>query len=73
MTVWTRITTCSLMRMPAQSNLTQRLPTPTAQNTIYVIPQSRIVVTIIDIDSVPQPSTERIRTLSGNPRNVIWN
>ena len=40
---------------------------------IYVIIQNQIVLKITDIDSVPQPSTERIRTLSGNPRNVLWN
>ena len=56
----------------ADASVEQPDPTPTnpaAQNTICVITQSRIVRTIIDIDSVPQPSTERIRTLSGNPRN----
>ena len=73
MTEPTRITICSLMRILVLSNLTQRLPTPSAQNTIYVITQSQIVMTTTDIDSVPQPSTERIRTLSGNPRNVFWN
>ena len=30
-------------------------------------------MTITDIDSVKQSSKERIRTLSGNPRNVLWN
>ena len=34
-------------------------------------PRSQIVMTNTDIDSVKQLSTERIRTLSGNPRNVF--
>ena len=44
---------------------------PPAQNMIYATTRSQIVMTIIDIDSVIQLSTERIRTLSGNPRNVL--
>ena len=40
---------------------------------IYVKLQSQIVMTTTDIDSAPLPSTERIRTLSENPRNVLWN
>ena len=52
----------------------QRDPTPTnpvAQNMIYIIIQNQIVMTITDIESVSLLSTERIRTLSGNPRNVL--
>ena len=60
----------------ADMSLEQLDPTPTnpaAQNTIYAITRSQIVMTTTDIDSVKQPSTERIRRLSGNPRNVLWN
>ena len=69
----TQITTCNLMRILVQSNLTLRQPTPAAQNSVYVLTPSQILMTITDTDSVPQPFTERIRTLSGNPRNVLWN
>ena len=37
----------------------------------YATTRSRIVMTTTDIVSVPQPSTERIHTLSGNPRNAL--
>ena len=46
---------------------------PAAQNMIYATTRSQIVMKIIDIDYVKELSTERIRTLSGNPRNVLWN
>ena len=47
------------------------MPTnPAAQNTIYAKTQNQIVTTITDTDSVKQLSTERIRTLSGNPGNA---
>ena len=47
------------------------MPTnPAAQNTIYGTTRSQIVMTTTDTDSVKQLSTERIRTLSGNPRNA---
>ena len=46
---------------------------PAAQNMIYVIFQGQIVMTKTDIEPVPLPSTERIRKVSGNPRNVLWN
>ena len=64
------------MQPDTDTTVEQPDPTPTnpaAQNMIYVIIQSQIVMTITDINSVPKPSTERIRTLSGNPRNVLWN
>ena len=73
MTERIRITTCSLMWIRAWSNLTLHLPTPAAQKLIYVIIQSQTVITFTDIESVPPLSTERIRTLSGNPRMVFWN
>ena len=73
MTERTRITTCSLMRTLVYSNLTLRLPITAAQKTIQVINQGQIVRTITDIESVPLPSTERIRTLSENPEEVLWN
>ena len=60
----------------ADSSVEQLDPTPTnpaAQNTLYAITQSQSVITTTDIDSVKKPFTERIRTLSGNPRNVLWN
>ena len=51
-----------------------RTPTnPSAQNMIYVIIQSRFVLTVTDIDSIPVPSTERKRTLSGKTKNVLLN
>ena len=68
-----RITTCSLMWIQAKSQLALRLPTAAAQNIIYIIIQSQIVMTITRIESVPVPSTECTRTLSGNSRNVLWN
>ena len=51
----------------------QRDPSPTnpvAQDMIYIIIPSQIVMTITDIEPVSLLSTERIRTLSGNSRNV---
>ena len=54
-------------------NLTLRLPNPAARSTIYAITRSQIVMTITEFDSVKQLSTVRIRTLSGNPRNMLWN
>ena len=39
---------------------------------IYFIFPSQIVMTITDIESVSLASSERIRTLSENPRNVLW-
>ena len=60
----------------ADTSVEQLDPTPTnpaAQNTIYAITQSQIVMATTDIDSVKQLSTERIRTVSGNRRNVLWN
>ena len=55
------------------SNLILRLPTPAAQTMIYATTRNQIIMTILDFDSVKQLSTERIRTLSGNPRNLSWN
>ena len=40
---------------------------------IYAKTQSQIVMTTTDIDSIKQPSTERIRTLLGSPRKVLCN
>ena len=55
-------------QLHADTSVEQLHPTPAAQNTIYAKTQSQT-----DIDSIKQPSTERTRTLSGNPRNVLWN
>ena len=52
MTERTRITTCCLMRILVQSISTLCLPTPAAQNMIYVIIQSQTVMRITDINSV---------------------
>ena len=65
------IPTLSLMRIRVQSKLTLCLPPPAAQNTIYAITRSQIVMTTTDTDSVLQVSTERIRTLSVNARNLL--
>ena len=62
------------MQPDADTSVEQRDPTPSnpaAQHMIYVKIQTQFVTTITDIDSVPLPSAERIRTLSGNPRNVL--
>ena len=53
--------------------LDRTLTNPAAQNTTYVKTRSQFVMTTTDINSFPQPSTERIRSLSGNPRNVLRN
>ena len=56
----------------ADTSVKQTDPTPTdPRSSKYGL--RRIVLTITDTNSVPQPSTERMRTLSGNLRNVLWN
>ena len=62
-------------QLDADTSVEQLDPTPTipaAQNTIYVITQRQIVKKSTDIDFVKQSSAEHMRTLSGNPRNVLW-
>ena len=59
------------MRADADTTAEQLEPTPTnpaAQNMMYVIIQSHIVMTVTNIDSVPQLSTERIRVSMHNFR-----
>ena len=46
---------------------------PRSSNIIYVVIQIHIVMTITHIESAPLQSTERVRTLSGNPKNVLRN
>ena len=60
----------------ADTSVEQLDPTPSnpaAQNMIYTITQSQIVLMTTDIDYVKSPSMERLRTLPGKPRNVLWN
>ena len=52
--------------------LDPHLLTPAARIMIYVIIKSQIVMTITDMEFVPLSSTDRIRTLSGYPRIMLW-
>ena len=52
-----RIITWSLMRIRAWSSLTLRASTPAARSMIYVIIQSRILMTITDIEFLICPTT----------------
>ena len=64
------------MQPDVESSEEQPDPTPTNpadQNVNYVIIQSQLVMMITDIECARIPSTERVHTFSGNPRNVWWN
>ena len=64
------------MQPDADTSVEQPDPTPTnPSSSKYDLRHNPkpIVMTITDVDPIPLPSTERIRTQSGNPRNVLWN
>ena len=64
------------MQPDVETSVEQLEPTPTnPRSSKYDLRHNLkpIVTTTTYFESAPPPSTERIRTLSGNPRNVLRN